>query len=700
MRRRIKEKRMRKIILVTFIGLLVVNSAFGEESDKKNILNKIIDTTTLPLKVLLEPSHRLEPIVVTPSRYEESALDVSKDITVIDHEKIEKAHVKYVPDLLKDLAGINVRSTLGNGKATEVDIRGFGESSPSNVLVMVNGRRTNQIDISGVDWAQIDIDSVERIEIIRGPQSVLYGDNATGGVINIITKTGAGKKPGADFKYATGSYRYNLYSGHIEGGTDFLDYYAGLSESDTNGYRKNNDLETTDFNSNLTFKPADYLNIKLEGAYHKDWYGQPGALKPADIASVGWRGTINPNDRAKTDDMYFMGTPEIKCSAGTGEASISTEILARGRRTASVSYSVFGNTEINNHIKTLGVTPKVVTKVDILGIVNKLIVGFDYYGDKDEILSSNAAVPGAKDSIIITKSTFGLYAEDTAQITSRLSVNGGVRYERAYYKFDQQAVLQSINTKSPIEYAADAGINYKYNDRSAIYANYARSFRFPAVDEWYSAIVNWGGGPTGGLNLDLAPQIGNNYEIGIKDDSLKCVGVKADLFLMDLKHELYFDPMTFANSVYERTRHQGVEVEGHLYPFDDMDIFTNYTYQNAFFVGTQYAGNEIPMVPHHKIAGGLNYKFMDCVNIKYLVTFVGSRRFISDQRNFQPKLKSYITHDVKISYYKYGLEAYAAIYNIFNEKYAEQGVLDFTRTVPGYYSSPGTNFVIGAKYKF
>jgi outer membrane receptor protein involved in Fe transport len=80
--------------------------------------------------------------------------------------------------------------------------------------------------------------------------------------------------------------------------------------------------------------------------------------------------------------------------------------------------------------------------------------------------------------------------------------------------------------------------------------------------------------------------------------------------------------------------------------------------------------------------------------------FVGARRFISDQRNLQPPLKSYITHDIKFSYNKYGLEIYGAIYNIFNAKYSEQGVLDFTRTVPGYYPSPGTNFVAGVKYKF
>jgi iron complex outermembrane receptor protein len=398
--------------------------------------------------------------------------------------------------------------------------------------------------------------------------------------------------------------------------------------------------------------------------------------------------------------MYLMGTPVIDLSAGSDEASASAEIFARGRRTASISYSAFGNTEINNHIKTIGVTPKIVTKVDILGARNKLILGFDYYGNTDEILSSNASVPGSKDSIIITKNTSGIYAEDTVEITPELSINGGGRYELAYYKFDQQAVERAVHTKDPSEYAADAGINYKYNDRSSVYANYARSFRFPAVDEWYSAIVDWGYGPTGGLNLDLKPQTGNSYEIGISDNSLKCLSAKVNVFLMNLRQEIYFNPTTFANAVYPRTRHQGIEMEAHVYPFDGMDIFTNYTYQEAFFVGGEYAGNQIPMVPNNKVAGGFNYEFMDCVKIDYLVMFVGARRFISDQRNLQPPLKSYITHDIKFSYNKYGLEIYGAIYNIFNAKYSEQGVLDFTRTVPGYYPSPGTNFVAGVKYKF
>jgi hypothetical protein len=107
---------------------------------------------------------------------------------VITEAEIKKSNAKSIPDLLRTEEGILVRNLLGNGKNAQVDLRGYGESAPYNTLVLIDGRRVNSIDLSGVDWTQIPIDSIARIEIVRGTGSVMYGDNAVGGVINIITR--------------------------------------------------------------------------------------------------------------------------------------------------------------------------------------------------------------------------------------------------------------------------------------------------------------------------------------------------------------------------------------------------------------------------------------------------------------------------------------------------------------------------------
>jgi len=84
-----------------------------------------------------------------------------------------------------------VNDWTGTGKTVTLDMRGFGEGGPLNTLVLVDGRRVTQVDLAGTDWSQIPIEDVVKIEIVRGSGSILYGDNATAGTINIITKKGA-----------------------------------------------------------------------------------------------------------------------------------------------------------------------------------------------------------------------------------------------------------------------------------------------------------------------------------------------------------------------------------------------------------------------------------------------------------------------------------------------------------------------------
>jgi len=131
----------------------------------------------------------LEKVVVTATRDAEEIRKIPANVTVITKKQIEESYAETVVGLLRDQVGVVVKDIYGNGKSATVDIRGFGETAPPNTLVLVDGRRVNQIDLSGVDWTQIPLHQIERIEVVRGSGSVLYGDNAVGGVINIITKT-------------------------------------------------------------------------------------------------------------------------------------------------------------------------------------------------------------------------------------------------------------------------------------------------------------------------------------------------------------------------------------------------------------------------------------------------------------------------------------------------------------------------------
>ena len=165
--------------LSLFVSLLLATPALGEADDPPS------DAPPPPVIVVDE-------VTITATRAERSVLDVPGNVTVIDRETIDQSGVRHVPELLRREAGIFVTNATTNPETYTVEARGFnnGGGNGSGMLVMVDGRRVNEPNTGVVDWALIPLDQVERIEVVRGPASAAYGDNAMAGVIHIITRSG------------------------------------------------------------------------------------------------------------------------------------------------------------------------------------------------------------------------------------------------------------------------------------------------------------------------------------------------------------------------------------------------------------------------------------------------------------------------------------------------------------------------------
>ena len=147
-------------------------------------------------------------VTATATRAERDVLDVAGNVTVLDREAIEKSGARDVPELLRRESGLFVTNDIGNPEGYRVEARGFnnGGGNGSALLVLMDGRRLNEADSSFIDWSLVHLDRVERIEIVRGPASALYGDNAMGGVIQIFTRD-AGGAPHAELNGRFGSYQ-------------------------------------------------------------------------------------------------------------------------------------------------------------------------------------------------------------------------------------------------------------------------------------------------------------------------------------------------------------------------------------------------------------------------------------------------------------------------------------------------------------
>jgi len=644
----------------------------------------------------------LEKVVVTATRDEQEIRKIPANVTVITREEIERSNAKTTVDVLKNEVGVVVRDYYGNGKTASIDIRGFGETGLMNTLVLVDGRRVNQIDLSGVDWTQIPLDQVERIEIVRGSGSVLYGDNAVGGVINIITKKP--EKPfSAKAEGAIGSYHYHKESGSVGGKWGPISAMLNAGYSSTDGYRDNGFLRAKDVGGKLIYDLNENISLNFSGSFHRDDSGLPGGLNKADMILLGRKGTTHPDDKAKTDDEYgALGMKAKLWDLGRIEADVSF-------RTREVGVSYFYSDPFSSstykeriNLSTWGFTPKYVLEKSLFNHSNKFILGFDFYKsdsrvDSESYFSSMGMTFTSFDTLEVTKKSFGPYLSDEFSIFENLILSLGFRQEWVTYNFSQDSSLLKDKLRDQ-EPAWNIGLDYLFGKRSSAFFSIKRSFRFPASDELFQFY------PTPKVNTSLKPQTGYHYEAGIRHAFTDQIEANLTLFWIDLRDEIFFNPKIFpeisANENFPKTRRRGVEVGAKAKPFRWLSVWGNYSYIIPTLRTEPFSGNEIPGVPRHKGSLGVDIDFGKGFLLNTRAHIVGSRHLISDWHNQLGRLDGYYTLDAKLSYTWKGLKAFVGVNNITNQKYEEWAVTNAARTNQLFYPSPERNFFGGVSYSF
>ncbi len=669
----------------------------------------------LPLFLFLLPSQALaqedkkppgspvtmDEVVVTGTRSEEKVERIPANVTVIDQEDIKNSSAKNVPDLLRSQEGIVVRDLLANGKSAQVDLRGFGEAAPYNNLVLVDGRRVNEIDLSGVDWTQIPLDQIERIEIVRGTGTVLYGDNAVGGVINIITKT-----PSDRFAFSAGatagSYGRNKEHVSVSGGQGPLAASFYGSYDSTHGYRENNDYRAKDAGGKLVYDAASFLSLNVSGSYHTDDYGLPGPLTK-DQLSVNRRASLDPLDKAETEDGYLkLGSDVFFGNWG----NLVTDLSYRNRDSKSDFPDSLFPYVIDSQIETYGFTPRYVHKSDVMGHKNTLITGVDFYWIDQDLktysgfLSSSTTLTGLAN---ISRDSYGLYVNDDFSVLENLILTLGARHEKAEYDLHQRDLsafpLAPLDeTVEESENAYTAGLTWLYSGKSALFGRYNRSFRFPLTDEL--VLFDYVAGRIR-VNPDLKPQTGDHYEVGARHFFTPYLQANITLYRAEIKDEIFFNKATFTNENYDQTLHQGIEVGAKADFFEWLTLYGNCAYEKATFRDGPFDGKDIPAVPRTKF--NLGFRIHDVIpNLVFSADYfyVAESFLISDQANRFEKLESYYTINLRLSYAWKWLNLFAGVNNVTQQKYSEYGLIGGFTSTPYYYPAPERNWMGGIEIRY
>ncbi len=669
------------------------------------------------------PPVRFEEVMVTATRFRDRYVDQPVNVSVITAEDIRQSAAKTVPDLLSEQAGIEIHDLYGNNAAaTTVDLRGFGISGTQNTLILIDGRRASDIDLSSVQWSAVPLGAIERIEIVRGGGAVMYGAGATAGVINIITKSPTTLGNGITVQTKAGSYATTetQVNANYFGSRSGFNVIASNYES--NGYRDNNHNRQSNVLGDFRFLTEDGdLTLKLG----TDSQGMrlPGARTVQPSAGVNQletdrRGAQTPLDYAQRDGN--RATLDWRQDAGFGEFIIG----AGYRDKKQTSYFDFGGYP-DYRVADLDVwsfTPRVKIARPLFGQANTLVAGFDWYHWNYGLQRSDsvANIGQPFNTVAATQENAAFYLHNTTRLGERTTLNTGVRRERfridASDAFNPAAPGGAYGSGAPsgaqkeTEYAYELGVRHQLYPAVAVIGKTGRSYRFANVDEIYESTPSY----TNQFQF-LQPQTAYNYELGM-EANVTHARLRASVFIIDVNDEIHLDPFTsgVGNTNLPPSRRSGFELEGKWSGWKTLVLGASYSYTDArfrdgaftggggFLANQVISGKTVPLVPRHKLNVSASWAMGPQTRLNAMLAHVGEQYMDNDEANtLGVQIPAYTVADLKLVHHSGAWTLSGTINNLLNEKYYNYAVR--SGQVPDRYNAyplPERSMLMMLEYAF
>lgn len=636
-------------------------------------------------------------LVVSATRVAKSPWVEPLNPTVISAAEIRQNHYRSVKEALEKQGGIYFSSFSENPALSRVNIRGFGGDAPQNkVLIMRDGHRINRPDQAAIDWSRIPLGNLERIEIMRGPASALYGDNAVGGVINIISR--AESEYSAELGLEFGSYQFKRGDLRISGkdASQKLAYAVSAEHQSSGGYRDNSRYDTRSAVINLDWELGPDKSSWLNFNFGRSQYQLPGALSKLQMEAD--RRQCQPGHSG--DDVatrsYSLGLGFQSAFAEKSELKFDFGWNRDEQKSDIPAWGTFSSTDIDR----FSWQPQYILKNSLFELDNEFILGTDIEKTRLETTRFKSDLRNLKTSLAeIDKNSFGFYLRDSLCLRDNLILSAGARRERCRMGVSETSFGATIldDDVTHRESAAHLGLTYLPSQCWKFFTKIDRFYRYPSTDE-QASYYGWFGSDS--FNKNLNPESGWSYELGSSWRLGEQLNLKGTLFCMNLKDEIAF--VGSKNVNYERTRHQGLELEGSWKPLNWVSMRLFYTALDAKFVQGPFAGREIPLVPQNKLDLQVNCQITSNLSIALHSAYVDNQWLAGDRANSGPGLAAYNLVDLQLGYeseiWGHALDIFFGIDNLFDRKYVTYAS-DYGFGA-SYYPAPGRTFRVGMKMLF
>lgn len=636
------------------------------------------------------PEPELPPVVVTGTRFAQGLADDPVRTIVVSSDDIQRSGARTVVDVLGQQTGIQLIDASGSPNK-QIDLRGFGMSGDQNTLILLNGQRITENELASADLASIPLDSVERIEILRGSGAVLYGRGATGGTINIITKGSATAGTSGKLGVTAGSFNSRGVAGSASLASGLLGLTVFADKNQTDNYRVNNRLNQENLTTELTYRGQNGP-VSLRYSTGRQELRLPGERTETQLITDR-RGAATPKNYADLTSSRLALSTEQKMAFG----SLAIDVARRERE--SVSYFDYGGGYYSYGLTKShadSISPRVQLPFAIGSTKHALVVGADW--DKWEWRNADPIDVSPPSTVATaTQTNQALYIRDAIDFGQGSSVAVGVRRhkvstvasEDSYGTINDGRQNRTLNVY-------EVAFRQLVGEATTYHARVGTSFRTVTVDE-----LRTYGSP---LRM-LAPQTSKDIDVGVRQDYERGF-VGLSVFHMKIDNEIHMLGSS-GNVNLPPSERRGIETEGQWGISKAVSLQGNLTLTEAKFrsgtdgSGVSLAGKDVPLVPKTKAGLALLWKASEKSSATLRATYVGAARLDNDQNNNSPHMRpAYTVTDLVLVHDEGPWRLRFSALNLLDQKYFSYGIEAPARQGYNAYPAPGRNFLITAERRF
>lgn len=590
---------------------------------------------------------QLGPVIVTATRIELKDTEAPYASEVHDRGDIERSGASTLVDYLARHSSVQVLPNFGNRFSPALNMRGYGLADGyQNVVVTVDGRRLNNVDMVPQLLGSVSLADVDRIEITKGSGSVMYGDGATAGTIQIHTRPrdggrvelygGSNGSRGGALSAGLVRERFSL-SASAERSRD-----DGAADEDASGHRDASQADIWRVGGKA--QPVGSLSLRLDAGEARIDTRYPGPLTLAQF---------------RDDPAQNNGSLYTHQKFNTRDWGVGADYDLDARWRLSVDHR--DEARMSEFVQSSWVS-------DYRYLSDEF--SLQYRSEQLSLTGGLQRFDGVRKGMSDDTRKRNTAAFVQAQyVFERLTLSAGARTERVRYEYRPDSGARLAASERLASW--DLGLNYRFDDTLSVFGNYNSGYQAPDIDRFFS--FDWWTGTTS-FNGFIEPARAKTLTVGINHVT-PANRLKLSLFHVRLKNEIFFEPFTFTNTNIDRSHKYGLELQDSWQITAAVSGHVNYSWTRSMIdrddagAGT-FDGKELPGVPRHSLALGLAVDVVEGGSL-YLSHTWRSKAWAADdfdndnvqkQREYQSTDLTYRHRVAK------GVELYGAVNNLFEHE--------------------------------